>query len=86
VRELDASERRALEARPEFSQFLERTARVVERALAVDYDILVDYTLYRADDGYGAHGCCCCACISSYTGCVLRFGVVAAYYILRTAR
>ena len=56
--EVSAVERREIESRAPYSEFVKRTARIVERALAVDYDILVDYTIYRGDEG--------CVCVSVF--------------------
>jgi len=51
--EVTPGERKEIESRSEFQDFLKKASHVVERALSVDFDILVDYTSYRGDEGYG---------------------------------
>ena len=45
VRELSDEEKAAITASEEFVDFIERSSKVVERALDIEYDVLADYGL-----------------------------------------
>ena len=49
--ELSEEEKQQIMMTEEYKKFLDRTSRVMERALTQDIDIFVDYTGELGDDG-----------------------------------
>lgn len=56
ARELSEEERAAISASEEFLEFIERSSKIVERALDMEYDILADYGIDANGDSEDATG------------------------------
>lgn len=56
ARELSEEERAAVSASEEFLEFIERSSKIVERALDMEYDILADYGIDSNGDSEDATG------------------------------
>ena len=52
--ELSEEEKQQVMMTEEYKKFLDRTSRVMERALTQDIDIFVDYTGELGDDGWAS--------------------------------
>lgn len=56
ARELSEEERAAVSASEEFLEFIERSSKIVERALDIEYDVLADYGIDSNGDSEDATG------------------------------